>query len=59
MMRSLGVTSALRWFLVAIVALAIWRGFEGDLGAIATTLWSWIERGAEVVTMIWNEIQPK
>jgi len=57
MLRSLGVFTLLKWFAVACVLLAIWRGFEGDLGAIAETVWAWLLYGADVVTNIWNQIQ--
>jgi hypothetical protein len=56
MLRSLGVMTAFKWFCVAAVAVAIWRGFNGDLGAIISTVWLWIQRGADVVTNIWNSI---
>lgn len=57
MLRSLGLHAALKWFVIACVVVALWRGFNGDLGAIADTLWSWVVRGADVLTSIWQQIQ--
>jgi hypothetical protein len=56
MLRSLGITTMLKWFLVACVLLAIWQAYNGNIGAIAQAVWSWIQAGADVVTRIWNEV---
>jgi hypothetical protein len=56
MLRSLGITTAVRWFVIACVGLAVWRGFNGDIGAIVDAVWGWIQTGAEVVTNIWHEV---
>ncbi len=56
MLRTLGVLTLLRWFVVAAVLLALWQGFNGDLGAIAAAAWSWVQAGADVVTRIWTAI---
>lgn len=58
-MRTLGITNLFKWALVVVVGVAIWRGFNGDLGAMASTLWAWIIMGADVVTNMWYQIQPK
>lgn len=57
MLRSLGITTAVRWFVIACVCLAVWRGFNGDIGAIVDAVWSWIQTGADVVTNIWHEVE--
>lgn len=59
MMRTLGITNLLKWAVLICVGVAIWRGFNGDLGAMASTLWEWILKGADVVTKMWHSIQPK
>lgn len=56
MLRSLGITSIIKWFIIACVGLAIWKSYNGDIGAIVNAIWGWIQRGAEVVTNIWNEV---
>lgn len=56
MLRSLGIMMALKWFVIAAVAVAIWQGFDGNLGAIASTVWAWVEAGSRVVTDIWYRI---
>lgn len=56
MLRSLGITTALKWFAIACVGVAVWQAYNGNIGAIANAVWSWIQAGADVVTRIWNEI---
>ena len=56
MLRSLGITTLLKWFLVACVLLAIWQGYNGNIGAIVQAVWGWIQTGADVVTRLWNEV---
>ena len=56
MLRSLGIFSLIKWFLVACVLLAIWRGFDGDIGAIVDTVIDYIQKGADIVTQLWNEV---
>lgn len=59
MLRSLGIHTAMKWFVITVVAVAIWRGFDGDLGAIASTVWSWVIRGADLLTNVWHQVQGK
>lgn len=56
MLRSLGIMTAFKWFVLAAVAVAIWQGFDGDLGAVVSEVWRWIQMGAGVVTNIWNSV---
>lgn len=56
MLRGLGIGSAFRYFLLAAVGLALWQGFNGDLGAILWTIWGYVEQGARVVTDVWNSV---
>lgn len=59
MLRTLGIAKLFKWAVVVVIAVAIWRGFNGDLGAMASTLWEWILKGADVVTKMWHSVQPK
>lgn len=59
MLRSLGIMAMVKWFLVACVLLAIWQAYDGNIGAIANSVWDWIQAGADVVTRIWNQIDKK
>jgi hypothetical protein len=56
MLRGLGIGTAIRWFVIAAVALALWQGFNGDIGAIMWAIWGYVEQGSEVVTDIWNSV---
>lgn len=56
MLRSLGIGQALKWFVLACVAVAIWQAYDGNLTAIADALWRWVQAGADVVTRIWHSI---
>lgn len=56
MLRSLGIMTAAKWFVIACIGLAVWRGFNGDLGAIVDSIWGYIQTGADVATNIWNEV---
>lgn len=56
MLRSLGITSAIKWFVVACVVLAVWQAFNGNIGAIADAVWNLIQAGADVVNRIWDSI---
>lgn len=56
MLRSLGIGQAVKWFLLACVAVAIWQSYNGNLSAIADAIWGWIQAGADVVTRLWNSI---
>jgi hypothetical protein len=56
MLRSLGIMAAFKWFVIACVGLAVWRAYDGNLGAIATAIWDWIQAGADVVTRIWDNV---
>lgn len=55
-MRGLGIGVAIRYFVIAAVCVAIWQGFNGDLGAAFWAGWGYVEQGADVVTQIWNSI---
>ena len=59
MLGKLGITKLLKWFVLAAIAVAIWQGFNGNLGAIAETVWAWVLAGADVVTNIWHAINQK
>lgn len=56
MLRSLGITTALKWFAVACVVVAVYRGYNGDVGAVITTVWGWVQSGADAVTNIWHSV---
>lgn len=56
MLRSLGITSLIKWFVIACVGVAIWQSYNGNIGSIADAVWGWVQAGAEVVTKIWNSI---
>lgn len=56
MLRSLGITSLVKWFVIACVLLAIWRAYDGNVGAIVDAVWGWVQSGADVVTRIWHSI---
>ena len=58
MLRSLGVYTAFKWFAVAVLAVAVWQGYNGNLAAIADAMWGAVQTGARVVTDIWNSIDP-
>ncbi len=55
-MRGLG-GGVIRYFVGASVALAIWQGFEGDLGSVAWMAWTYVQQGADVVTDVWHGVQ--
>ena len=56
MLRGLGIGTAFRYFVIAAIAVAVWQGFNGDLGAMLWTLWGYVQQGANVVTEVWNSI---
>jgi hypothetical protein len=56
MLRQLGLFVIFRYFVLACFVVAVYKGFNGDLGAIAVAVWEWIQRGADVVTSLWNSI---
>jgi hypothetical protein len=56
MLRQLGLFVIFRYFVLAAAAVAVWKGFDGDLGAIALTLWDWIQKGSVVITDLWNSV---
>jgi hypothetical protein len=45
-----------QYVLLAMIALAVWRAFKGDLGSIALAGWSIVETGADAVTDVWNAL---
>lgn len=56
MFRSLGLHHALRWFIIAAIVVAIWQGFNGNLGAMVTWAWHLIQAGAGVATSLWHSL---
>ena len=56
MLRALGITSLLRWFVFAVIGVAIYKGFNGDHMAIANTGWQVVLKGADFVTSIFNQV---
>lgn len=42
------------WFILGAIGLAIWRGSNGDLTHIADTVFSLLNKGADIVTQLWN-----
>lgn len=56
MLRALGITSLIKWFLIACVAVAIWQSYDGNIGAIVDAIWGWVQDGATVVTKIWHSL---
>jgi biotin transporter BioY len=58
-LRALGVMTMLRYAVVAMVLLAIWQGFNGDIGVIASTAWGFVQTGADVVTRIWESVNSR
>lgn len=56
MLRSLGITTIVKYFVLVCIAVAIWQAFDGNIGAIVTAVWNWIQAGADVVTRIWESV---
>lgn len=56
MLRSLGVMQMVKWFMLACVGVAIWQAYDGNLGAIADSIWGWVQAGADVVQNVWDSI---
>lgn len=54
MLRSLGVGRWLGFAVLAMVALAIWKTNDGDLGRIADGIWSILNMGADAVSALWE-----
>lgn len=56
MLRSLGIYTLIKWFAVACIVIAVWRGYHGDVGAIVSDLWSLLLKGADLVTYLWHMV---
>lgn len=41
------------YFVIAIIAVAIWRGNDGDMGRVADSVMGILNHGADFVTTIW------
>lgn len=54
MLRSLGIGRWIGFALLAMVALAIWKMNDGNLASIADGIWGLLNRGADVVTTLWE-----
>lgn len=54
MLRSLGIGRWIGFALLAMVALAIWKMNDGNLANIADGIWGLLNRGADVVTTLWE-----
>lgn len=54
MLRGLGIGRLIRTVLLAMVAVAVWEGFHGNVGAIVAAGWHVIQTGADVITQIWR-----
>ena len=56
MVRRLQLGKYVGYILLAMVALAIWQGFNGNVSAMADKAWELLQDGANVVTHIWNSV---
>ena len=56
MLRGLGIGSAIKWFVIACIFVALYKGYHGNVTAIGDALWQWVNQGATVVTHIWHSI---
>jgi hypothetical protein len=54
MLRSLGIGRLLSFAVLAMVLLAVWKANNGDLSSIAAAIWEVLNRGADVVTTLWD-----
>jgi hypothetical protein len=41
-------------FVLAAIGIAVWRANNGDLTAIADSVWNILSWGADLVTHLWN-----
>lgn len=46
----------LGFFVLAVIALAIWRANNGDLSQVVDTAWGLLNRGADVAIGLWDNI---
>jgi low affinity Fe/Cu permease len=51
-----GMSRYVGWFIIAVIAVAIWRGSNGDLTKVADTVWMVLNKGADFVTVLWNNL---
>lgn len=56
MLQQFGVTTAIRYLIAAMFAVAIYKGFNGDWSAMSDKVIEIVMRGAQVITDIWNQV---
>ena len=54
MLRNLGLGRWVSAALFFMVLLAVWRANDGNLAQVASSVWTVLEKGAEVVTTLWR-----
>lgn len=59
MLRRLGLGKLVGWVLLAMILVAVWQGFHGDVHAMVTKAWELIQSGANEVTKLWNSLNQK
>ena len=57
MIRNLLFGSIMAKIIMAMVCLAVWQNYNGDLVAIAGQGWNVLEGGAQVVNNLWSNFR--
>lgn len=52
----MGGKSWISWVLLFVVGLAIWKMNNGDPSKIIDSVWAMLNKGADIITGIWNKI---
>jgi hypothetical protein len=51
-----GIGRYVGYFIIAIIVIAAWRASNGDLSKLADGIWMVLDKGANFVTALWNNI---
>ena len=52
----MGGKSWISWVLGVVVVLAIWKMNNGDPTKIIDSVWAMLNKGADVITGLWNKV---